>query len=155
MKGDCLSLILYSVYYSFLKYIKNLNKKKGATLRNPFLNNVKTQAFVRNPLLRHDVQIFTVIILPSITVLILRRFGFHTLFVLFCAWLTLFPVITPFPHKSHLLAISSPRLGRLSSLSVFVNSNQQKFLFFKPSHTSHTIIGQSQGELLRVSKTDA
>ena len=34
-------------------------------------------------------------------------FGFQTLFVLLLAWLTLFPLIVPLPHISHLLAIFS------------------------------------------------
>jgi hypothetical protein len=57
------------------------------------------------PQRRQRVQIFIVVwVLPTI-VWTLRRFGFHTLRVLFFAWLTLLPVTVPLPHISHLRAI--------------------------------------------------
>lgn len=62
-------------------------------------------AFCTFPVLRQRVHIFIVFFFPSISACIFTRFGFQTLLVLLCAWLTLFPAIVPFPHISHLRAI--------------------------------------------------
>jgi hypothetical protein len=61
--------------------------------------------FTTLPERRQRVQILMVVFVLPIIVWILRRLGFHTLRVLFFAWLTLFPVTVPFPHMSHLRAI--------------------------------------------------
>ena len=50
---------------------------------------------------------FRVVLVFPTMVWTLRRLGFHTLRVLFLAWLTLFPETVPFPHMSHLRAIGS------------------------------------------------
>jgi hypothetical protein len=57
------------------------------------------------PVRRQRVQILIVVFVLPTMVWIFKRLGFHTLRVLFLAWLTLFPVTVPFPHISHLRAI--------------------------------------------------
>ena len=53
----------------------------------------------------HSVQILILFFWPSTMVFILWMLAFQTLFCLFFEWLTVFPVVVPFPQISHLRAI--------------------------------------------------
>jgi len=62
-------------------------------------------ALVTAPERMHLLQTLIFLTLPFFCMaLTLWRLGFHLLFVLLLAWLTLFPKDGPFPHISHVAA---------------------------------------------------
>ena len=71
-------------------------------------NRLSTYTFlVIISLLRQRAHIFTVKVVPSISVFTFTRLGFHVRRVRFLAWLTLLPVVVCFPHRSQVLDIES------------------------------------------------